>query len=91
MLKIDEEGADSATDWRTDGYDGEERAGVSGEYKTYWTEPLLILQQLLRHLKNYAIDVEVSTRRHSPQTSAYKEWKVVNDHSLVPAGKVEMG
>lgn len=86
VLRIDQ--AESLKDWQ--GIDeNDHRANVVGVYRTYWTEPLYIVQNILRRLKNYTIDVEISKESYS-ETGSYSEWKVVNDYSLVPAGKAEM-
>lgn len=84
VLRIDKE--DSSTDWKAE---GEERANMFGEYRTYWTEPLCIVQSILRERPNRTIDIEASTKPNKKRNS-YKEWTVVNDHSLVSAGKAEM-
>jgi Putative amidoligase enzyme len=84
VLKIDEE--ESSLDWKAK---GEERANTFGEYRTYWTEPLCIVRSILKNFQNRTIDVEASTKPNTTRSS-YKEWKVVNDHSLVPADKMEM-
>jgi hypothetical protein len=84
VLRIDR--TDSSTDWQSK--DGS-RANVVYRYRTYWSEPLYVLKSILRHSKNYTIDVALSTTSTSPRTS-FEERKVVNDHSLVPAGKAEM-
>ena len=83
VLRVDE--ADSSRDWQ-----GVERANVIGNYRTYWTEPLHIVQNILRSSKNYSIDVQVSTTNDARGALSYHEWKVCNDFTLVPAGKAEL-
>ena len=85
VLRIDQ--ADSLKDWQAK---GEERANVVGDCRTYWTEPLDIVQGILRSSKNYTIDVEVSTTSDAKERFSYKEWKVANDFTLAPAGKAEL-
>ncbi len=86
VLRVDE--ADSPKDWLTRNED-DSRANVVGGYRTYWSEPLHIVQGILRRLKNYTIDVEVSKESYLDKNS-YKEWKVVNDFTLAPASKAQM-
>ena len=84
ILRIDK--VDSFIDWKAE---GEERANTLGEYRTYWSEPLYIVQNLLKQLRNRNIEIEASTKPDRKRKS-YNEWTVINDHSLVPAGKAEM-
>ncbi|ERF70812.1 hypothetical protein EPUS_02334 [Endocarpon pusillum Z07020] len=77
-LRVDE--ADSSKDWQGIG-----RANVIGNYRTYWTEPLHIVQNILRSSKNYSIDVQASTTNDARGSLSYHEWKVCNDFTLVPA------
>ncbi len=83
VLRVDE--AESPKDWQ-----GAERANVVGNYRTYWTEPLCIVQDILRSSKNYSIDVEVSITNDARGSFSYREWKVCNDFTLVPASKAEL-
>lgn len=84
VLRIDQ--TDSSMDWQSK--DGS-RANVVYRYRMYWSEPLYVLKSILRHSKDYTIDVALSTKSTSHRTS-FEERKVANDHSLVLAGKAEM-
>jgi Putative amidoligase enzyme len=89
VLRIDYN--ESSVDWQASDEEranGIGRAGTNGDLRTYWTEPLYILQHVLQDT-NHTIDVEVSRGLNTEQTP-YKKWKVVNDHSLVPLHKYDM-
>lgn len=77
-------------DWQHRRNDGivDFRAGKTNRYRTYWAEPLHIVQRILQQ-NPLPLNIKIELSTH-PANPTYNDWKVSNDCTLVPLSKPQM-